>query len=134
MEAQKQPMAPLRLDRVVVNDIQYHRNATVISKFDYETSFERKVDSEDDVNFRVSLTCKLQSEDNAVTLSITVTGYFYCDCEDKKIKNVLVSNNATAILFPYLRSQVSLVTTQPDIPPIVIPPMNVLALFKAETE
>lgn len=38
--------------------------------------------------------------------------------------------NAIAILFPYLRSQLSLITAQPNIPTLVLPPININKLIQ----
>lgn len=40
--------------------------------------------------------------------------------------------NAVAIMFPFLRSQISLLTTQPDMIPVVLPAMNINKLLKTE--
>ena len=40
-------------------------------------------------------------------------------------KNELISRNTIAILMPYLRSQVSLLTAQPGVECVVLPPFNI---------
>ena len=40
--------------------------------------------------------------------------------------------NAVAIMFPFLRSQISLLTTQPDMIPVVLPAININKLLKTE--
>lgn len=55
--------------------------------------------------------------------------------KDKRYKNniergIVVTKNTVAILFPYLRSQVTLMTAQPNIEPVVIPAININALLK----
>lgn len=49
----------------------------------------------------------------------------------KKGKKVL-TNNTIAILFPYLRSQLTLLTSQPEFEPIILPIMNINALMNDE--
>lgn len=41
-------------------------------------------------------------------------------------------DNAVAIMFPYLRSQITLLTAQPDIMPIVLPSINVKKLLEEQ--
>ena len=43
---------------------------------------------------------------------------------DEEKKNNIIKNNTVAIMFPFIRSQVSLLTTQPGMAPIVLPPIN----------
>lgn len=45
------------------------------------------------------------------------------------MKEVIVTKNTMAILFPFLRSQVTLMTAQPDMVPIVLPLININALL-----
>lgn len=49
----------------------------------------------------------------------------YTDEENR----TLIERNTIAIMFPYLRSYVSTLTTQPGMAPIVLPPMNVVAML-----
>lgn len=43
-------------------------------------------------------------------------------------KNDMLEKNTLAIMFPYIRSYVSIITTQPGMNPIVLPAMNIIAL------
>ena len=40
----------------------------------------------------------------------------------------MLEKNTLAIMFPYLRSYISIITTQPGMNPIVLPAMNIIAL------
>ena len=127
----------LRLDRLSFEEIQYTRNVDVeITQVNYEMNFTKQiVSSTDETNYRVALIANIWStgKDNT-KLKITLVGYFHCESEDKELKKKLVENNAIAILFPYLRSQISLVTTQPDLPSIILPPMNSVNMFEEKKE
>lgn len=60
--------------------------------------------------------------------SISLSGYFTIDTtenlEDKFIQD-LVNRNAVAILMPYLRSELTLLTAQPEMEGVVLPPFNI---------
>ena len=122
----------LNLERLSFEKINYSRdtNSGIVPK-DYEMNFTRQVlASADGQHFRVSLTANVWSKDeDGFKLEITLVGFFSCDCQDETLKRELLNKNAIAILFPFLRSQISLVTTQPDMPPITLPPMNIVAMF-----
>ena len=49
---------------------------------------------------------------------------------EQEKKDIIITKNTVAILFPYLRSQVTRMTAQPDIEPFVIPAININALLK----
>ena len=44
----------------------------------------------------------------------------------------LVKVNTVAIIFPFIRSQISLLTMQPGLAPIMLPPMNLNALIDVD--
>ena len=52
------------------------------------------------------------------------------DEEDASIRKAVISKNTLSILFPYLRSQVTLLTAQPDMKPIVLPAVNINSLLE----
>lgn len=114
------------------------------SLFFEEISFKRIGDKQDSVNF----TCDLEvtvggdlKEDiykvnlkmagglpNEYNLTISLIGIFSFSSEEKipeELKEDLISKNAVAIMMPYLRSQVSLITAQPGVECVVLPPFNI---------
>ena len=46
----------------------------------------------------------------------------------------ILKANTVAIMFPYIRSQISLLTTQPGLHPVMLPPMNINALLDSTEE
>lgn len=59
-----------------------------------------------------------------------IFGFISDGTVDAELKNRLIQTNAVAILLPYLRSEVSILTAQPDTESVVLPPLNVNELFK----
>ena len=67
------------------------------------------------------------------SFDISLTGFFAIeDCPNitQELKNDLVSKNAIAILMPYLRSEVSLLTAQPGMECVVLPAFNINKMFE----
>lgn len=128
----EQLRSELKLERLSFEEISYSRNVNAAVIPEYEMNFTRQVSAnEDQKHFRVSLTANVWTKDaDTIKVKVTIVGFFFCDCENEKIKNELINKNSLSILFPYLRSQISLVTTQPDMPPITIQPINIVALFE----
>lgn len=125
--------AELQLERLAFEEIQYSRVIEMTDgKTEYEMNFNREIiaDSSNE-RFKVSLTANIWSKgEPSVQMRIRMAGYFRCICDDEGLKQELIRYNTVAIMFPYIRSQISLVTTQPDIPPISFPPVNIIAMFK----
>lgn len=75
----------------------------------------------------VELICKAKV-DSLYVLELCLCGCF--EALNIDVKRMLP--NAIAIMFPYLRAQVSLVTSQPNIPTITLKPINVNALLSKQ--
>tara|TARA_Y100001933_G_scaffold102139_1_gene102680 strand:- start:173 stop:622 length:450 start_codon:yes stop_codon:yes gene_type:complete len=73
----------------------------------------------------------LPSKEFPYNLEVIIKGNFIvrnCDSDEDKSKFLTV--NASAILFPYLRSIVSLITSQVDYDKVLLPVMNFHKVFK----
>ena len=84
-----------------------------------EGTFKRSEDSLEDVELRVA--------DPQGKLSVFVKGMAIFETEQKT--RTLIERNTLAIMFPYFRSYVSTLTTQPGMMPIVLPAMNIIAML-----
>lgn len=65
-------------------------------------------------------------------LQISLTGFFEIQNSDKltdSTTQALIDKNAVAILMPYLRSEVTLLTAQPETDSVVLPTFNINKLF-----
>ena len=123
----------LKLEKMAFEEITYSRDINSREKsIDYEMNFSRSITAcEESEKYKVSLTANVWSKNTeTIKLIVTLTGIFSCECEDESLKNELLRYNTVAILFPYVRSQISLVSTQPGIAPISFPPVNIVAMFK----
>ena len=54
--------------------------------------------------------------------------------ETEQENKILIERNTLAIMFPYFRSYVSTLTTQPGMTPIVLPAMNIMAMLAQKSE
>ena len=111
----------------------YERNADPVLEngiINYQFGFNRRITRVDDKTWQVSLQGNVETSKKEIEMHVRVVGLFSIDAEDKVQKNRLVSKNTVAILFPYLRSQITLVTAQSGLPPIVLPLLNIAEMFK----
>ena len=122
----------LSLDKLVFDKIEFKRNGM-------------KNDNEIEFNLQVLINKKQNEEIYSVTLILTgnkekeyaieiaLSGYFSFDASeelDVEMKNTMINQNAVAILMPYVRSQVSLLTAQPEVDCVVLPPFNIVKMMK----
>ena len=106
-----------------------------------ESSFRKKDGSLDDLElgvqvdhslnkigddkFELILTTKVADQDEKVCVWVKGRAIFNTQQENMSI----LERNAIAILFPYIRSYISTITTQPGMAPILLPAMNIVAML-----
>lgn len=98
-------------------------------KINYQFNFERSITRINNQNYRVSLQCNISTEEKEVEMHVRVVGLFCVNAEDEKLKNALISKNTMSILFPYVRSQLTLLTAQSGLPSVVLPVVNIAEMF-----
>ncbi|OHE40944.1 MAG: hypothetical protein A2Y16_03180 [Tenericutes bacterium GWF2_57_13] len=127
----------LTLKRYVVKDIRF----SLSTKFDFlkpqSVRIEPQIDREfiplsaDDVI--VVLKLAIHDKDTLLpfSLDVAVEGSFGMkEWQTNESSRMIIENNATAILFPYLRSLVTGITAGANIPPYILPVMNIVAYFE----
>lgn len=67
------------------------------------------------------------------SLVIGLEGYFAFDKADdltEEQKESIIKKNTVAIMMPYMRSQLSLLTAQPEVECVVLPPFNIVKMME----
>ena len=67
----------------------------------------------------------------AYRLSCSLTGIFEV-AGGLTDENTFLQKNAIAVMFPYLRSQITLLTSQPGMTPLIIPILNINTLLESD--
>ncbi len=100
---------------------------------EYSTSFNINYaeNNDDDSKIKVTIDTSVSDKGGELALELQAVGIFDIEKEntEKSIYEHLVQVNTVAIMFPFIRSQISLLTTQPGIKPIMLPPINLNALI-----
>ena len=93
-------------------------------------SYATKVDDKNQVKVQIDLTIKDEGEE--LSLFLRAIGYFklILEDEDDMLAEQILKKNTVSIMLPYIRSQVSLLTTQPGLTPIMLQPIDVNELIK----
>lgn len=94
--------------------------------------YDRKID--DDKEVKVTIETALKGDNDSYDLSLTTVGTFKIDFPNssKEFIEIIMQRNTVAIMFPYIRSQITLLTSQPGFKPIVLQPINVNELIENE--
>lgn len=118
----------LNLQKLVFDRIQFDRKGfknTQELKFDLQVQIGL---NENDIH-KVTLVLNGTKQDE-YDVVISLSGFFKFEgqVEDKAGQD-LINKNAVAILMPYLRSELTLLTAQPDTDSVVLPPFNIHKMF-----
>lgn len=122
----------LKMNKVVFEKIEFERlgfkdNDTKLD-LNLQTEILQRQDSD---IYKVTLILKGIKRDE-YRLEIVLSGYFSFESNAKlgqNEKDILISRNSVAILMPYLRSEVSILTAQPDVECVVLPVFNINNMF-----
>ena len=122
----------LHMNHVVFDELSFERHGFKNEK--KTTDFEMKVgvDKLRDGNYRVVVDT-LATRPDEYEAHVRISGYFSID-ESFKNKDILLKQNAVAILFPFIRSELTLLTTQPETQPNILPIMNIAAMMDGSQE
>ena len=116
----------LILRKMVFDKIEFDRKGL---KNENELKFNLQIQmgvSEDEI-YKVTLTLTGNKEDE-YSILISLTGFFSIENKDElenQMVDALIEKNTVAILMPYLRSELTLLTAQPDTDSVVLPPFNI---------
>ncbi len=121
----------LSLDKLVFDKIEFKRLGM---KNENKVDFKMKIivnQKQDDDIYRVTLKFIGNKEEEYI-LDIELTGYFSFnenEMLDEELKKKMIRHNAVAIIMPYMRSQISLITAQPEVDCVVLPPFNITKMM-----
>ena len=103
---------------------------SIIEKGSLSFDLKKEISELDNGSYNVTLTLTITKEQGDLSVKVVASALFFMDNSDVELVRSIMETNTVAIMFPFIRSQVSLLTTQPGLTPIVLPPINT-AKFKS---
>lgn len=121
----------LILQHLVFDEIEFKRlGFKTESEVNYELEIQIGRDHDNPEHYKVTLVLN-GKKDKEYIFKIVLSGFFEIkNVENISDKETLVHKNAVAIMMPYLRSEVSLLTSQPETNSIVMPIFNISKMIK----
>ena len=118
----------LKLQKMVFDKIQFERIGFKNTK-ELEFGLQVQIGAGENNIYKVTLVLNGTKQDE-YNIVISLSGFFKFEGQvEDKMGQDLISKNAVAILMPYLRSEVTLLTAQPDTDSVVLPPFNINKMF-----
>lgn len=111
----------LKMSNLYFSKCSFER-APVIADGKYSINLEKKINKLEQHKYIVSITTIITKSD--VKLEVIANAQFIFNSEDSAMEDAIIDENTVAIMFPFIRSQVTLMTSQPGMSPIVLPPIN----------
>ena len=116
----------LKLNALVFDDISFKRLG-MQSENELEVSFSVSIGtnmSDPDIK-KVSVRISGEKREE-YSFEIQASGFFSYEGD---ANDSIIQQNAVAIVMPYIRSEVSILTAQPGVDPIVLPPFNIVEML-----
>ncbi len=125
MEIRSKYMSSLRLDEIIILESCFKRSESSLENIEIGLDIKREIEKKSEEQYDVILDVLVEDDDKKITVFVKCKGKFSTGQENIE----LVERNAIAIMFPYIRSYISIITTQPSMQPIVLPAMNIVAML-----
>lgn len=124
----------ISLEKYEVDKINFSRTLTNEDKENgevFDVSFSGGL-TEDEKNGKVTISVTCIDKETFRKATVTVSGYFLIN-DTENIKEFLIVNGS-AIIFPYVRSILSMVTSFDSETALLIPTVNILDIMKDKSE
>ena len=126
MEITQDQHSILRLNNLYFDEFSF-KSSGVRGKSKPRMTMSVSFSVNDETGFSVVLLFKVVCA-KTYQLSCSLTGVFEVE-GGLTDSNAFLRDNAVAILFPYMRSQITLLTSQPGLEPVIIPALNIKKLL-----
>lgn len=126
MDIQTEYASPLSLKKLLISECRFKRSEDSLRGIKADVHINRKIDAISENTYKITLDLSLTGEGNKLDIFVKCVAYF----ETTQDNISLIEKNTLAIMFPYVRSYVSNITAQPDMVPVVLPPINIAAMFR----
>lgn len=125
MKVKSKYESPLVLEKIEIVESSFRKKDESLDGLELGVQVEHSLNKISDETFEVVLITTVSDEDEKVFVSVKGRAIFNTNQENMDI----LEKNTIAIMFPYIRSYISIITTQPGMNPIVLPAMNIVAMI-----
>lgn len=124
----------LKLDNLFFDEISFSR---IGFQNENKPKLSMEISIGEDINnkhYKTTLKFTLNKEDEYI-VNVTAVGIFeFIGKVDEETKKDLIQKNSVSIMMPYVRSEISLITAQPGVETVVLPPFNINNMINKGTK
>ena len=115
----------LVLEKIEIIESTFRKKSVTLEDLELGVQFEHQLTKLDQEQYEVFLSTTVSDVNETIYVNVKGRAIFNTKQENKD----LLEKNTIAIMFPYIRSYISSITTQPGMTPIVLPAMNIVAMI-----
>ncbi len=125
----------ISFDGILLINERFNRVPYIPEELKIDINFETTLDKSDN-SFSNETTTKLiclsdEGDDVVLELEFTFVGIFsIIEVEENMDIRLFMEQYSPAIIFPYIREHITSITQKAGISPILLPPLNILAMTK----
>ena len=116
--------SPLILEKIEITESTFRKKDVSLDELELGVRVEHSVENIGEDEYEIVLNTTVSDENE--NIYVNVKGKAIFRTQQKNMD--MLEKNTIAIIFPYIRSYISIITTQPGMPPIVLPAMNIIAM------
>ncbi|MBU5332723.1 protein-export chaperone SecB [Anaerocolumna aminovalerica] len=125
MDIKTKYASPLILKDILISESKFSRVESSIENVELGINVERELEKLSEEEYRIVLEVMVTDGNEKVNIYVKCVANFNTEQENMD----LIERNTIAIMFPYVRSYISTLTTQPGMAPVVLPAMNIVAML-----
>lgn len=116
--------SPLILEKIEITESTFRKKDFSLDELELGVRVEHSVENIGKDEYEIVLNTTVSDENENVYVNVRGKAIFRTQQKNMD----MLEKNTIAIIFPYIRSYISIITTQPGMPPIVLPAMNIIAM------
>lgn len=133
MELKNNTLSKLQMLDLYFSNFSFEQKKTADKlKITTDVKIEYAQNNDDKSVYKVAIKTNSFDDNENFKLNLELVGVFKLDLQDMdedSIRNIIQINTVT-IMFPYIRSQITLLTSQPGMTPIILQPIDINKMVK----
>lgn len=125
MKVRSKYESPLVLEKIEIIESSFRKKDGSLEGLELGVQVEHSLNKIDSDCYEVFLATTVSDESEMVYVNVKGRAIF----STHQVNMDILEKNTIAIMFPYIRSYISIMTTQPGMNPIVLPAMNIIAMI-----
>ncbi len=128
MEVRSKYESPLVLERIEIAESTFRKKEYLPDDLELGIQVGHQVMRPGIDKYEIILDITVADKDENIYVNVKSRAFFCTGQENGEV----LETNMVAIMFPYIRSYITLITTQPGMVPVVLPAMNIMAMINEQ--